>query len=75
MFLYLVVSSAVVSAALIREENKVQRPVYYANRVLWGAKERHPSMEKLIFTLITAARKLKPYFQAHTIVVQIDKPL
>ncbi|XP_050241069.1 uncharacterized protein LOC126689965 [Quercus robur] len=32
-------------------------------------------MEKLAFTLITAARKLKPYFQAHTIVVLTDKPL
>ena len=32
-------------------------------------------MEKLAFTLITATRKLKPYFQTHTIVVQTDKPL
>ncbi|XP_065638260.1 uncharacterized protein LOC136071189 [Quercus suber] len=32
-------------------------------------------MEKLAFTLVTAARKLKPYFQAHTIIVLIDKPL
>ena len=32
-------------------------------------------MEKLAFALITAARKLKLYFQAHTIVVLTDKPL
>ena len=32
-------------------------------------------MEKLAFTLITAAQKLKPYFQAHTIVVLTKKPL
>ena len=32
-------------------------------------------MEKLAFTLVTAARKLKPYFQAHTIAVLTDKPL
>ena len=32
-------------------------------------------MEKLAFTLVTMARKLKPYFQAHTIVVLTDKPL
>ena len=32
-------------------------------------------MEKLAFALITAARKLKPYFQAHTIVILTDKPL
>ena len=32
-------------------------------------------MEKLAFALITAARKLKPYFQAHTIIVLTDQPL
>ena len=32
-------------------------------------------MEKLAFALITVACKLKPYFQAHTIVVQTKKPL
>ena len=32
-------------------------------------------MEKLAFALVTMARKLKPYFQAHTIVVLTDKPL
>ena len=32
-------------------------------------------MEKLAFALIIAARKLKPYFQAHTIVVLTDQPL
>ena len=32
-------------------------------------------MEKLDFTMVTTARKLKPYFQAHTIVVLMDKPL
>ena len=32
-------------------------------------------MEKLAFTLVTAACKLKPYFQAHTMIVLTDKPL
>ncbi|XP_075635280.1 uncharacterized protein LOC142607615 [Castanea sativa] len=75
LFLYLAVSSAAVSAALIREEDKVQRPVYFISRALRGAEERYPQMEKLAFALVTAARKLKPYFQAHTINVLIDKTL
>ena len=37
--------------------------------------ERYPRMEKLAFALITAAWKLKPCFQAHTIVVLTDQPL
>ena len=31
-------------------------------------------MEKLAFALVTATRKLKPYFQEHTIVVLTDRP-
>ena len=32
-------------------------------------------MEKLAFTLVTVVRKLKPYFQAYTVIVLTDKPL
>ena len=32
-------------------------------------------MEKLAFALLTAAYKLKPYFQAHIVVVLTNKPL
>ena len=32
-------------------------------------------MEKLAFALVTAARKLKPYFQAHIVIVLTNKPL
>ena len=32
-------------------------------------------MEKLAFALVTAARKLKPYVQAHTVNVLTNKPL
>ena len=49
--------------------------MYYASRALRDAEERYPSMEKLAFALVTAARKLKPYFQAHTVIVLTDKPL
>ena len=32
-------------------------------------------MEKLILALVTAARKLRPYFQAHTIEVPTEFPM
>ena len=32
-------------------------------------------MEKLILTLVTTARKLRPYFQAHTIEVPTEYPM
>ena len=75
LFLYLAVSPVAVSAALIREEEKVQKPVYYTSRAFHGAEERYPPIEKLAFVLVTAAHKLKPYFQAHTVVVLTDRPL
>ena len=75
LYLYLAVSPVAISAALIREEEKVQKPVYYASWALRGAEERFPPIEKLAFVLVTAARKLKPYFQAYTVVVLTDRPL
>ena len=72
LYLYIAVSQAAVSAALVRDEGGSQRPVYFISRAFRGAEERYPRMEKLAFALITAARKLEPYFQAHTIVVLTD---
>ena len=75
LHLYIAVSQAVVSAALVREEEGSQQPVYFVSRAFRGAEERYPRMEKLAFALVTVARKLKPYFQAHTIIVLTDQPL
>ena len=72
LYLYLVVIPHAVSSALIREEDKVQRPVYYTSKALRGAEGRYPQMEKLAFALITASRKLRHYFQAHVINVMTD---
>ena len=60
---------------LVKEEDKVQKPVYYTSRAFRGAEGRYPPMEKLAFALVTAARKLKPYFQAYTVIILTDKPL
>ena len=75
LYLYIAVSQTAVSAALVRDEGGSQRPVYFISRAFRGAEERYPRMEKLAFALITAAQKLKPYFQAHTIIVLTDQPL
>ena len=75
LYLYIAVSQAAVSAALVREEGGSQRLVYFISRAFRGAEERYPRIEKLAFALVTATRKLKPYFQAHTIIVLTDQPL
>ena len=73
--LYLAVSDFSASAVLIRDKERVQHPVYYCSRALRGAEERYPRIEKLILALVTAARKLRPYFQVHTIEVPTEYPM
>ena len=73
--LYLAVSDFLTSAVLVRDKERVQHLVYYCSRALKGAEERYPRMEKLILALVTAARKLRPYFQAHTIEVPTEYPM
>ena len=68
-------SYVAVSAALVREEEGLQRPVYFISRAFRGVEERYPRMEKLAFAFVTVTRKLKQYFQAHTIIVLMDQPL
>ena len=64
-----------VSAALIREENKVQLPVYYVSQTFQGAEARYPRIEKITFALIMALRKIRPYFQANPIIVMTNQPI
>jgi hypothetical protein len=50
-------------------------PVYYTSKAFQGAEERYPAMEKLALALVIAARKLRPYFQSHKIIVLTNHPL
>ena len=75
LFLYLSTTEHAISAVLVREEERVQRPVYYISKRLLGAESRYPLMEKLALSLIHSFRKLRPYFQAHPIHVLTDQPL
>ena len=75
LILYLAISDFSTSAALVRERDRVQQPVYYYSRALRGAEERYLKMEKLILALVTTSRKLQLYFQAHTIEVSTEYPV
>ena len=75
LYLFLAVTPHAVSSALIREEGRVQKPMYYTSRALRGAEGWYSQIEKLAFALITASRKLRHYFQAHVINVMTDHPL
>ena len=42
LFLYLAISPVAVNATLVREEDRVQKLVYYTSRAFRGAEERYP---------------------------------
>jgi hypothetical protein len=62
-----------VNGALVVE--KQQFPVYFILVVLIGSKKFYSEMENFCYTVIMSARKLRHYFEAHTIKVLTNQPL
>ncbi|KAM2545261.1 hypothetical protein TB1_016840 [Malus domestica] len=75
LIIYLLVSASAVSFVLIRNDGNVKRPVYYASKALQDAETRYSNIEKLVLALVMSAQKLRPYFQAHFIIVLTNHPL
>ncbi|XP_052181973.1 uncharacterized protein LOC127794767 [Diospyros lotus] len=75
LYLYLGVSDKAASIVLIKKEGQVDRSVYYVNKVLQGPETRYPFTEKVALALLNASRKLRPYFQAHSINVLTEQSL
>ncbi|KAM2970554.1 hypothetical protein FF2_017507 [Malus domestica] len=75
LIIYLSISASAVSSVLIRNDGNVQRLVYYANKALQDAETRYSNIKKLAIASAMPARKLRPYFQAHSIIVLTNHPL
>lgn len=64
LLLYLVPTTQVVSATLVVERSepgyalKVQRPVYFISEVLTKTKARYPQVQKLLYAVLMATKKL-----------------
>ncbi|KAK3030905.1 hypothetical protein RJ639_037255 [Escallonia herrerae] len=74
LFPYLSITEVAVSVVLVREEDGIQKPIYYVNKVLQDVETRYPKIDKIALALIISARCLRPYFQSHTIVILMDQP-
>ena len=75
LYTYIAVAPHAVSLVLIREDNGLQRPVYYISKSLHKAEVRYSPLEKAILAVVHTSRKLPHYFQAHTVVVLTQLPL
>jgi diketogulonate reductase-like aldo/keto reductase len=71
----------VVSAVIVVERTEeghalpVQRSVYYISEVLSETKARYPQVQKLLYAVFLAWRKLRHYFEAHPVTVVSFFPL
>nr|KYP46591.1 Retrovirus-related Pol polyprotein from transposon opus [Cajanus cajan] len=65
---------AIIQMQSLQTVKEVQR---LAGRLvsLSHADKRYQMIEKLALALVTAARRLRPYFQSHQVVVKIDYPI
>ena len=75
LYVYIAVAPNAVSLVLIRDDNGLQKPVYYVSKSLHEAEVRYLPLEKAILAVVHATRKLPHYFQAHTVVVLTQLPL
>jgi hypothetical protein len=79
LLLYVAASHAAVSAALVQEKQdeqaKKQVPVYFVSEVLIPSKRNYKELEKVLYTILMAFRKLWHYFQSYHIIVPSSQPL
>jgi hypothetical protein len=81
LLLYIMATTQVVNAALVVEREaarhtlKVQHPVYFISEVLDDSKARYLQIQKLLYVILIAKRKLRHYFESHPVTVVSSFPL
>nr|GEW51167.1 reverse transcriptase domain-containing protein [Tanacetum cinerariifolium]GEY35564.1 reverse transcriptase domain-containing protein [Tanacetum cinerariifolium] len=75
LIMYLFATYGAISAVLMTERGTTQTPIYFITRALQGPKLNYSPMEKLVLSLVFAAKRPRRYFQAHPITVITDQPI
>ena len=63
------------TSSFIKDENRKQRPIFFISKSLSEVETRYTRLEQVALALQVAAKKLRPYFQAHPIIVLTNLPL
>ena len=74
LYIYLSLTKVATSSMLIWLQEGVQKPIYYTSKALLPVETRYLPAEKMALALVIVAPKLRPYFQAYTVVVYTDCP-
>jgi ribonuclease HI len=79
LLLYVVASHSAVSATLAQEKQdgqiKKQAPIYFVSDVLRLSKKNYTELEKVLYVVLMASRKLWHYSQAYHIIIPSSQPL
>ncbi|GJT06043.1 reverse transcriptase domain-containing protein [Tanacetum coccineum] len=75
LIVYLAAVKEAISVVLMMKRNGKQMPIYFVSRALQGPEINYTPMEKLILAIVSASKRLKQYFLAHTIVVITGQPI
>ncbi|KAK2998129.1 hypothetical protein RJ639_025190 [Escallonia herrerae] len=72
LFLYISVTKVAVSAVLVREEDGLQKPIYYVTKVLQDVETRYLKIDKVALALIIFTRR--PNWEGPYRVIKVLKP-
>jgi hypothetical protein len=74
VLLYVSASQSTISFALVQKKfqdgNKKQMPIYFVSEVLGPSKWNYSEMEKVLYVVPMASRKLRHYLQSYNIIVR-----
>lgn len=76
---YVSASQFTASPALVQEKTKdrikKQTPIYFVSEERGPSKKNYSKIEKVLYAVLMACRKLRHYFQSHNIIVPSSQPL